>query len=196
LPHLNNAQADTKLVTANAKAFNPPGTIYHTEAERIEAYALDQITKSASIVIEYETDWTVNVDGDDADLNIEDDDDVEPDTAAPGSPIGPEGRSTRSPSFADLAWGRRPPQRAAVRKAAEKDFQQQQQQVKLPDKPSEKAPLPTLDEEGHMPGYRDGVGRFPPDSDWAPVMLALKLKGVHRRVSTIGWTVLTCLFLS
>lgn len=34
-----------------------------------------------------------------------------------------------------------------------------------------------LDAEGRMPGSKDGVGAFPPGSDWAKVMLALKLKG-------------------
>lgn len=34
-----------------------------------------------------------------------------------------------------------------------------------------------IDVDGRMPGSRDGVGAFPPGSDWAKVMLALKLKG-------------------
>jgi bromodomain-containing protein 7/9 len=35
----------------------------------------------------------------------------------------------------------------------------------------------TLESDGHLPGFKDGVGVFPPGSDWAEVMLALKLKG-------------------
>lgn len=34
-----------------------------------------------------------------------------------------------------------------------------------------------LDVEGRMPGSKDGVGAFPAGSDWAKVMLALKLRG-------------------
>ncbi|EDR02465.1 uncharacterized protein LACBIDRAFT_149883, partial [Laccaria bicolor S238N-H82] len=33
---LEDFASDLRLVTTNAKIFNPPGTIYHTEAERIE----------------------------------------------------------------------------------------------------------------------------------------------------------------
>ena len=45
------------------------------------------------------------------------------------------------------------------------------------DAPKESAVKATLDPEGHLPGFSEGVGQFPPGSDWAPVMLALKLKG-------------------
>jgi hypothetical protein len=38
----------------------------------------------------------------------------------------------------------------------------------------------TLEPDGHLPGHKDGVGIFPPGSDWAEVMLALKLKGKLR----------------
>ena len=47
------SQQDFCLVISNAKTFNPPGTIYHTEAERIEVWASDHISKAASCVIEY-----------------------------------------------------------------------------------------------------------------------------------------------
>jgi len=36
----------------------------------------------------------------------------------------------------------------------------------------------TVEPDGHLPGFKDGVGVFPPGSDWAEVMLALKLKGM------------------
>lgn len=45
------------------------------------------------------------------------------------------------------------------------------------DAPKESVIKATLDPEGHLPGFSEGVGQFPPGSDWAPVMLALKLKG-------------------
>ncbi|KAF8192704.1 hypothetical protein K438DRAFT_2017894 [Mycena galopus ATCC 62051] len=51
---------DFRLVTGNAKIFNPPGSIYHSEAERIEVWGLDQISEAASTVIQYETDWNID----------------------------------------------------------------------------------------------------------------------------------------
>lgn len=38
----------------------------------------------------------------------------------------------------------------------------------------------SLDPEGRLPGSRDGLGAFPPGSDWAKTMVALKLKGGFR----------------
>ena len=35
----------------------------------------------------------------------------------------------------------------------------------------------SIDVEGRLPGSKDGLGVFPPGSDWAKLMLALKLKG-------------------
>lgn len=37
----------------------------------------------------------------------------------------------------------------------------------------------SLETGGHLPGYKDGVGVFPPQSEWAERMLSLKLKGKH-----------------
>lgn len=34
----------------------------------------------------------------------------------------------------------------------------------------------TLEQDGGLPGSKDGLGAFPPGSDWARTMLALKLK--------------------
>jgi len=63
-------QDDFRLVISNAKTFNPPGTIYYSEAERIEAWVSDHLTKAASCVIEYETDWNIDVDRDE-DVNVD-----------------------------------------------------------------------------------------------------------------------------
>lgn len=35
----------------------------------------------------------------------------------------------------------------------------------------------SLEPDGHLPGHKDGVGQFPPESEWADLMLSLKLKG-------------------
>lgn len=41
----------------------------------------------------------------------------------------------------------------------------------------------SIDVEGRLPGSKDGLGAFPPGSDWAKLMLALKLKGKQRKHS-------------
>ena len=37
----------------------------------------------------------------------------------------------------------------------------------------------SLEADGGLPGAKDGLGAFPPGSDWAELMLALKLKGMR-----------------
>ena len=134
---------------SNAKTFNPPGTIYHTEADRIEAWASDHISKAASCVIEYETEW--NIDGDrDEDVNVDADEDA----------AGPDTPARRSPSV--LSASVPPINRRGGKNAASK---------------KEGFLSETVESDGHLPGFKDGVGVFPPESDWAAVMLALKLKG-------------------
>ena len=161
-------QNDFRLVISNAKSFNPPGTIYHTEAERIEAWGLDRITKAAATVIEYETDWNIEIDGDDR-LNIpEEEDTPEPETT--------DGRaqSILSNSQPQPLLGRRSARAAATAISTP------------PVPPALKAPKSvseTLQPDGGLPGSKDGLGKFPPGSDLARVMLALKLKGSYPFIS-------------
>lgn len=54
-------QTDLRLVTGNGKLYNLPGTLYYTEADRIEAYALQHISRATATVIEYKTDWNIGV---------------------------------------------------------------------------------------------------------------------------------------
>ncbi|KAI9449353.1 hypothetical protein BJY52DRAFT_1192631 [Lactarius psammicola] len=147
---------DFRLVISNAKTFNLPGTIYHNEAERIEAWASDHISKAASYVIEYETDWNIEVERDE-DVNV----DADEDGATGGVPAGPDTPGRRSPSVASASV---PPPNRRGRNAAKKE-----------------GITETLESDGHLPGFKDGVGVFPPGSDWAEVMLALKLKGKRYR---------------
>ncbi|KAI0247260.1 hypothetical protein BJV78DRAFT_1285690 [Lactifluus subvellereus] len=147
---------DFRLVISNAKTFNPPGTIYHAEAERIEAWASDHISKAASCVIEYETDWNIDVDRDE-DVNV----DADEDGAAGGASAGPDTPVRRSPSVTSASV---PPPNRRGRNSGKKEGISE-----------------TLEPDGHLPGYKDGVGMFPPGSDWAEVMLALKLKGKRYR---------------
>ncbi|KZO97372.1 hypothetical protein CALVIDRAFT_497648, partial [Calocera viscosa TUFC12733] len=45
---------DFLLVTTNAKTFNPPSTIFHTEAAKLEKYGLDAINKAQQKLVEAE----------------------------------------------------------------------------------------------------------------------------------------------
>ncbi|KAJ7457355.1 hypothetical protein FB451DRAFT_1406794 [Mycena latifolia] len=149
---------DFRLVTSNAKIFNPPGSIYYTEADKLEVWGLDQISKASSTVIQYETDWNIEIEKDD----FEDDgDDMAMDAAA-----DTEERS-RSPSVS-LHGGGHP---AMLRRGPRGPY----------NKSSKENPSANvsegIDAEGRLPGSKDGLGAFPPGSDWARTMLALKLKG-------------------
>ncbi|KXN92485.1 Bromodomain-containing protein 7 [Leucoagaricus sp. SymC.cos] len=151
---------DLKLVTTNAKTFNPPGTIYYTEADRIETWALDHIAKASATVIQYETDWNIDIEkDDDTAVNIDDDDDENLPTSIPPEDFPTNGRSASVTSQSQHLTGRRGP-RGPYKKVA------------APPTVSE-----SIDNEGRLPGSKDGIGAFPPCSDWAKTMVALKLKG-------------------
>lgn len=157
-------QTDFRLVTTNAKIFNPPGTIYHIEADKIEAWGLDQISKSASTVIQYETNWNIEIEGDE---NIEIDDD----NGDVGTPMDVDGRS---PSIVSQA---QPPTGPGAGTGHGK---------RGPRGPYKKSGTHTtnlnakdmIDADGRLPGSKEGLGAFPPGSDWSNMMLKLKLKGV------------------
>ncbi|KAI0631373.1 hypothetical protein C8Q77DRAFT_1159174 [Trametes polyzona] len=160
---LEEFASDLRLVTTNAKTFNPPGTIYHSEAERIEAYGLEHIAKAAATVIEYETDWNIEIEKDEDPVNV-DDDDVSAPTGTPGekvagTPMDVDESRAGSPYPASALLGGK---RAKGKKG--------------PGPLSE-----SLEPDGGLPGAKDGLGAFPPGSDWAEVMLALKLKGKRYR---------------
>ncbi|KAI0086056.1 hypothetical protein BDY19DRAFT_895580 [Irpex rosettiformis] len=145
---------DVRLVTGNAKLFNPPGTIYHSEAERVEQYAVDHINRAAASVIEYEGDW--NIDG----------------QVDEGLATGQGGDSRGMSMDVDGSSRARSPSVASV-------------QTPVPRRGKGKKEPGTVSEsiepDGHLPGYKDGVGVFPPDSHWAELMLSLKLKGKRYR---------------
>jgi bromodomain-containing protein 7/9 len=152
-------QSDLRLVASNAKLFNPPGTIYHTEADRIQAWGLDHIAKAAPTVIQYETDWNIEIENDDdGTVNIDDDEFL----VTTPMDIGEAGQTRRSPSVASQipqSTGRRLT-RGPYKKATSNTVTE------------------SVDAEGRLPGSKDGLGSFPPGSDWAQTMLALKLKGI------------------
>ncbi|KAH9847739.1 hypothetical protein C2E23DRAFT_847173 [Lenzites betulinus] len=158
---LEEFASDIRLVTANAKTFNPPGSIYHTEADRIEAFALDHIAKAASTVIEYETDWNIEIEKDEDPVNVDDDD---------GSGVvgTPADKTAGTPMEVDESRAGSPhPAQAGGKRLKGK---------KLPGPLSE-----SIEPDGGLPGAKDGLAAFPPGSDWAALMLALKLKGKRYR---------------
>lgn len=156
-------QSDLRLVTTNAKTFNPPGTIYHTEADRIEAFALEHIAKAAATVIEYETDWNIEIEKDEDPVNVDDDD-------ASGMAGTPVDRTRGTPMDVDESRAGSPfPAQAGGKRVKGK---------RLPGPLSE-----SIEADGGLPGAKDGLGAFPPCSDWAELMLALKLKGASTVLS-------------
>ncbi|RPD66425.1 hypothetical protein L226DRAFT_479067 [Lentinus tigrinus ALCF2SS1-7] len=156
---LEEFASDLKLVTTNAKTFNPPGSIYYTEAERIENYALDHITKAAATVIEYETDWNIDVEHDEP-LAVDDDDGTMDKATVPGTPMDVDDSRAGSPSVAAalLAGGKKGKGKKGAGTLSE-----------------------SLEPDGGLPGAKDGLAAFPPGSDEAELMVALKLKGKRYR---------------
>ncbi|KAF7329360.1 Bromodomain-containing 7 [Mycena kentingensis (nom. inval.)] len=156
---------DFRLVTGNSKLFNPPDSIYYTEAEKIETWGLDQIAKAAPTVIQNDSDWNLepeNEEGATEDLTAEDyaaalalEDATEvahERSRSPSASLGIGGTT-------HLAMLRRGP-RAIPKPAADGTV-------------PEKA---TIDAEGRLPGSKEGLGAFPAGSDWARTILVLKLR--------------------
>ncbi|KAK0203787.1 hypothetical protein DFS33DRAFT_1334169 [Desarmillaria ectypa] len=160
---LEEFMLDLRLVTGNAKSFNPPGSIYHTEAERIEAAGLDLIARSAGTVIQYETEWTVDVVGDD-ELEGVSDGAFDSNQAMDVDGAIPEPAAAITVTEED--FGRRRSTRAPYKKTAPAAL---------------KTTVSESIEDGRLPGSKDGLGDFPPGSDWARVMLELKVKGKRYR---------------
>lgn len=155
-----HCQSDLRLVASNAKLFNPPGTIYHTEADRIESWGLDHIAKAAPTVIQYETDWNIEIEKDDDDaINIDDDDEY---PEAIQMDVDETGRNGRSSSVTSQVLPE------TSRRATRGPYKKATPSTTISE---------SIDAEGRLPGSKDGLGAFPPTSDWAHLMLALKLKG-------------------
>ena len=143
--------------------FNPPGSIYYAEAEKIEAWGIEHINKAAAIVIQYETDWNIDGDRDDEGSTVNIDDEGDEPSAVAGEPkTGERERSVSVISQPQPTSGRRGP-RGPYRKHG-----QITNGATMTD---------TLDTEGGLPGAKDGVGAFPAGSEWAKTMIALKLRG-------------------
>ncbi|KAF8129883.1 hypothetical protein EV363DRAFT_1584466 [Boletus edulis] len=159
---LEEFTTDFRLVTTNTKTFNPPGSIYYTEADRLETWGLDHIARVSAHVIEYETDWNIDIEQDDdgstSQLPVNIDDEVSTPRDVDGSLAAGSRAPSMTPAPGQAPTGKRGP-RGPYKKHAQTALQE------------------GLDAEGRMPGAKDGVGTFPAGSDWAELMIALKIKG-------------------
>ncbi|KAL5513918.1 hypothetical protein ACEPAG_2679 [Sanghuangporus baumii] len=164
---LEQFKDDFLLVIANAKLFNPPPSIYYSEASKIESWGLEQISKATVQVIEYEADWTIDVveDGGSAPAAAVGND-VDNAAAEFAMASGEVPSKTRSPSVMSSAVGT--PNLSSERSKRHR---------------GKKVPIVTesWEERGHLPGFKDGIGVFPPCSDLAALILELKLKGKRFR---------------
>lgn len=159
---LEEFTTDFRLVVTNAKTFNPPGTIYHTEADRLEIWGLDHIAKASAHVIEYETDWNIDVEQDEDAALIIDEDDDHVTASTPREIEGSQVAPSPAPSSVPQQYIKRGP-RGPYKKGTSMVISE------------------GIDAEGRLPGSKDGVGAFPPGSDWAEMMVALKIKGKRYR---------------
>ncbi|KAH7907594.1 hypothetical protein BJ138DRAFT_1070003 [Hygrophoropsis aurantiaca] len=157
---LEEFATDFRLVTSNAKTFNLPGTIYHTEADRIEAFGLEHISKAAATVIEYETDWNIEIEQDDEGALKVDDDEENPNASTPRDAESSQMAASPAPSSIQVQPTKRGP-RGSYKKG-----------VTISE---------SIDAEGRLPGSKDGLNAFRPGSDWAALMLTLKIRGKRYR---------------
>lgn len=152
-------------MTTNTKTFNPPGSIYYSEADRLETWGLDHIARASAHVIEYETDWNIDVEQDDDGSTSQHPVNIDDEVSTPRDLDGSMAAGSRAPSMTPApgqatthGQGKRGP-RGPYKRHAQTGLSE------------------GLDLEGRMPGAKDGVGMFPAGSDWVELMVALKIKG-------------------
>lgn len=123
---------------------------------------MEHISRASAHVIEYETDWTIDVVAD-----------GEP-VASTSEPADVRGSSNsavnveddavqraRSPSVISSVPGANAPAEKIRRSRSKKVI----------------AVTESWEEGGHLPGHKDGLGAFPPRSDLSELIFELKLKG-------------------
>ena len=117
-------------------------------------------------MIEYETDWNIDIERDDDGRPTEGDLDD-----SKGTPMDVDGSNRgRSPSVASVQTPVQGPGGRGRTNAKAGPSKKQSGMV------SE-----SWEDDGHLPGFKDGVGQFDPGSDFARLMLALKLKNKRYR---------------
>jgi hypothetical protein len=155
---LEEFTTDFRLVISNATSFNPPETLYHTEALRISAFGLEQISRASATVIQYETDWTIEV--------VEDD--IQPPLQMDQGPNARPGAG-RSPSVQ--------PQPTGLGRRGLRGTQSKRISTAPSNAKAETGVPQDQIIDGRLPGSFDGVGAFPPGCAWAKMIVELKIKG-------------------
>lgn len=115
-------------------------------------------------MIQYETDWNIEIEKDDEGPTVNIDDEEDDGFAA--TPIDMDDQNMRRSASVVSQ-----PQPGPGRRGPRGPYRRQ---------PNTNSTTfsETLDADGHLPGWKDGIGAFPPGSDLAKTMIALKLKGV------------------
>ncbi|KDQ12614.1 hypothetical protein BOTBODRAFT_146615 [Botryobasidium botryosum FD-172 SS1] len=169
---LDQFGADFRLVTGNARTFNPPGSIYHSEAARLETWGQEAISKAAALLFDYEEEDDVKVD-------VEADEEPDDHGVHEGS-VKEEYEEIGLGNYDDGETGERsvsyPPSTGTPSAAATAAAAQKKRRGPY------RSATSTIDEEemapgGPLPGASMGVGAFPVGSDWANVTLGLATRG-------------------
>ena len=115
-------------------------------------------------MIQYETDWTIDVEKDDDEqpVNVDQDEDDNR-----GTPMDVDG-STHDDRSVSVAPSQ--PAQMSTRRGPRGQYRRDKNI-------SSNALSESLDPDGGLPGSKEGIGAFPSGSDWAKTMFALKLKG-------------------
>lgn len=120
-------------------------------------------------MIQYELDWNLDPEKDNAgEVNVDDD----------NNPIVPSAASAdmSTPGPSELL------EIAGVRRSTRGPYRKSN----ATNPTTQKGVLESIDAEGRLPGSKDGLGAFPPGSDLAKTMLDLKLKGTVHNLSGIN----------
>lgn len=121
-------------------------------------------------MIQYETDWNIDIEkDDDTAVNIDDYDDDNPSTSVPPDDVAVNGRFPSVVSQTQQTSGKRSTRGPYKKPASSTNVSE------------------SIDADGRLPGSKDGLSAFPPCSDWAKTMVALKLKGEFYPFSLSSW---------
>ncbi|KZT54027.1 hypothetical protein CALCODRAFT_457251 [Calocera cornea HHB12733] len=162
---------DFLLVTTNAKTFNPPSTIFHTEAVKLEKYGLDAIKKAQQKLVEAEQQAQVWAEQQAVALAAQheydmqhQDEVIKVESDGEGPEDAPRGLSlehgSRSVSAAPT-----PGQAAQMRLGKRRGGYRPRGAPK------------SIDELWKIPGPETGIGTFPYGSDLAGLMLEFEIMG-------------------
>ncbi|EJT98231.1 hypothetical protein DACRYDRAFT_83977 [Dacryopinax primogenitus] len=169
---IDEFREDFLLVTTNAKTFNPPSTIFHSEAAKLEKYGLDAINKAQQKLTEAELQaqalaetQAASAVAAQAEYELRHQDDlikVESDgEGEDGMRAESMERGSRSVSAAPTPGGGATQMRLGKRRGGYRP----------------RGAPKSLDELWKIPGPETGIGAFPRGSDFAGLMLEFEIMG-------------------